>query len=245
MSLDAQHTEGLGFVVTEDSSGTAINQFTFTEGTSGLNGAGPVTINNSSAPIASGLIGSDLVFFASANTPNGLFTGAGASYSVAWGQYNSSATQTDGVAPHTYTVDFQIFNPDGTTGVESGTNPNGTTPSPVQLFSPVDVSSFAAAPAWFCADGTNLSGTVVYGGAYEAISGVNGASDPGAPSNSAFIQFQSFTVTGTPTGPAFQITPNLSAYAPGATDQIVQETDSGRPHGDRDGAEFHHQFRAE
>ena len=110
-STSATNTQGIGFFVTENGSGTAaINQFTFNEPTTGLNGTTPVTITTSSTPIESGLIGADLVYFTSfENDSSGLFTGTGngAAYSVAWGQYNSS---TD-----TYTVNYQIFSTLGAT----------------------------------------------------------------------------------------------------------------------------------
>ena len=72
-SVSAAQTEGIGFFVTEDGSGNAtINQFTFTEGTTGLNG--PLNINTPTA-LETGLIGSGLEFFSSFtnNTTNGLF----------------------------------------------------------------------------------------------------------------------------------------------------------------------------
>jgi hypothetical protein len=207
-SVSTTQTEALGFLVSEDGSGNAtINQFTFNEGTSDLNA--PVTVS-ALTPVETGLIGNDLVLFASIETnSSGFFTGAGASYSLAWGQYDSG---TD-----TYTADFQIFNPDGTTGAESG-NPSGTTPSPIQIFSTGSVNGFTEAPAWFFrSDGTNSSGAVVYGAAFAELN---------PTTQSDYIQFQSYTVTGAETGPAFQITPDLSAYAPGATAQITQEADS-------------------
>ena len=65
-STSATNTQGIGFFVTENGSGTAaINQFTFNEPTTGLNGTTPVTITTSSTPIESGLIGADLVYFTS------------------------------------------------------------------------------------------------------------------------------------------------------------------------------------
>ena len=142
-STSATQTAGIGFYVSEDGTGTAtINQFTFTEGTAGLNG--PLTLIT--APAAeTGLIGSGLEYFSSFsnNTTNGLFnnTGAaGASYGLAWGQYNSSTTQTvDGIAPQTVTADFQLFTPSGTAEFAN----------PIQLFSVNGLASENAAPAWF------------------------------------------------------------------------------------------------
>ena len=52
----ATQTEGIAFYLTEDANGVAsINKFTFTKGTTGLNGA--FTIVPSASPVESGLIG--------------------------------------------------------------------------------------------------------------------------------------------------------------------------------------------
>ena len=126
-SVSATQTEGLGFFVTEDGSGNAtINQFTFTQGTTGLNG--PLTINAPTA-LETGLIGSGLEFFSSFtnNTTNGLFnninnnSAAGASYGVGWAQYNSTA--------QTFIADFQLFTPSGTKEFAN----------PIQIFSDTGV----------------------------------------------------------------------------------------------------------
>ena len=109
-------------------------------------------------PVETGLIGSDLrVSASSSNGSNGsgglnnTFTGTGASYSLAWAQYDSDAHDLHGRLPD----------------LQSGRH----TASPlcqsrVQILS-INVASDAAAPAWFFRSaGTNSSvGTVIYGSA--------------------------------------------------------------------------------
>ena len=130
-STSATQTEGIGFFLTEDGSGTAtINQFTFTEGTTGLNA--PLTLNAPTA-LEIGLTGAGLEYFTSFtnNTTNGLFNNngaAGASYSISWAQLNGT----------TLTADFQLFTPSGTAEF-----------APVQLFSDTGITSLTSAPAWF------------------------------------------------------------------------------------------------
>ena len=120
------------FFTTEDSGGNAtVDQFTFNEGTAGLNG--PLTINSPTA-LETGLVGPRPEFFTSFtnNTTNGLFNNigaAGASYGLAWAQYSSG----------TLTADFQIFAPDGTAEFAN----------PIQIFNVSGLASENAAPAWF------------------------------------------------------------------------------------------------
>jgi hypothetical protein len=158
--------------------------------------------------VESGLIGSDLQFFASVETGQGsnFFAGTGASYSLAWSQYNS--------ANDTYTIDFQIFNASGATA----SNPDSDASSSVMpLLSLGGVTSFTDAPAWFFGRaGTDSSGNNVYAAAI---------AEPNATTNSDYIQVQRYTVNGATDGGVLQIDPNLSAFAPGATDLIVQEPD--------------------
>ena len=131
-STSATQTQGIGFYVSEDGGGNAsINQFTFTEGTAGLNG--PLTINTPTA-LETGLIGPGLEYFASFtnNTTNALFNNngaAGASYGLAWAQYSGG----------TLTADFQIFAPNGTAEFAN----------PIQIFNFSGLASENAAPAWF------------------------------------------------------------------------------------------------
>jgi hypothetical protein len=226
-SVSATQTEGLGFFVTEDSSGNAtINQFTFTQGTANLNGS--VSISTPTA-IESGLIGSGFEYDTSFtnNTTNNFFNNnagaTGASYGLAWGQYNSSTTQTvDGIAPQTFTAEFQLFTPAGA--------PEFATP--ITLFSAGNLSSETAAPAWYFRSAgsatVNDVTTALYG---SAISTLNvGNIDPNAPANSDFIEFQAYRAVtssngaaGATVGSPFAITPNLTAFAPGATDQITEQ----------------------
>ena len=214
VSTSATQTEGIGFYVSENGAGTAtINQFTFDEGTTGLNG--PLTINTPAA-IETGLIGSDLTFYSGltdgSNGSGGLnntFTGTGTSYDLAWGQYNST---TD-----TYTASFQIFGPSGAT--TNASNPDAAAMSgAIQLINLTGVTSATAAPAWFFRNaGANSSGTPLYG---SAIAELN------ATTHSDYIQFQAYSVTGSLIAPSFQIQPNLTAYASGATDLITQQPQS-------------------
>ena len=83
----------------------------------------------------------------------------------------------------------------------------------------------------------NLTGSSALYGAAQAELNSSGQ-DPNAPANSDFIQFQAYSAVtingsngtsinaGAAFGPLFQITPNLSNYAPGATDQITEEAGS-------------------
>ena len=134
VSTSATNSEGIGFYVSENGSGTAaINQFTFNEGTTGLNTSTPPSITTLS-PIESGLTGPGLEFFTNFtnNTTNGLFNNtnaAGASYGIAWAQLNGT----------TFTGDFQLFTPGGT--AEFAT--------PIQLFNDTGVTGTITEPAWF------------------------------------------------------------------------------------------------
>ena len=83
----------------------------------------------------------------------------------------------------------------------------------------------------------NLTGSSALYGAAQAELNSSGQ-DPNAPANSDFIQFQAYSAVtingsngtsinaGAAFGPLFQITPNLSNYAPSATDQITEEAGS-------------------
>ena len=158
-STSATQTEGIGFFLTEDGSGTAtINQFTFTEGTTGLNA--PLTLNAPTA-LETGLTGAGLEYFTSFtnNTTNSLFNNngaAGASYGISWAQLNGT----------TLTADFQLFTPSGTAEF-----------APVQLFSDTGITSLASAPAWFFhsagAHGTSASITGSISGATLDVTAVS------------------------------------------------------------------------
>jgi len=208
-STSATNTLAIGFFLTENASGTAtINQFYFNEPTTGLNSS--VTLSTPVA-IETGLTGADLQFFTSfENNSSQLFTGTGngAAYSIAWSTYSND----------TYTVDFQIFN----TNAVTASNPDSDTISgttPIQIVSDTGVTSFTAAPAWFfrSAGAVTLSGTktAIFAAAFaEPVSG------------SDVIKFQAYEENGTDTAtglPSFTITPILSAYGSGATDQITVE----------------------
>jgi len=190
--------EGIGFYVSEDQTGTAtINRATFSSGTTGLNSAVP---SITSAAVETGLIGQDLAFFTSfTNGSTGIFSGTGATYSVAWGQYNS-ATQN-------YQVDFQLFNPNNTAAS-----------SVVQILNQTGVTSATAAPAWAFRSAGTISGTIIDASAIAMLNASTGLN---------YIQFQAYNASnGAVFGASFQIQPVLTAYAAGATNQITQEPDS-------------------
>ena len=203
----ATQTEGIGFLVTEDASDNAtINKFTFAENSTGLNAASPFTSGPTAlSPVETGLIGDQLQIFASSSNGatggvlNSTFTGTGASYSLAWAQYDSAA--------QTYTADFQIF------------NPNGSTASLVEtLFSLSNVASFTAAPAWFFRNaGTDSIGNVIYGLVHATPGGANGD----------VVTFQAYNVNGSVNGSPFSLTPNISVFGSNAVDHIDQEPGSG------------------
>jgi hypothetical protein len=223
-STSATQTQGIGFFVTENAGGTAaVNQFTFNEPTAGLNS--PFTITTSSSPIESNLIGANLRLFASIeNNSSGLFTGTGngAAYGLAYGQYNSSTTQTvDGIAPQTFTVNYQILSTLGAT--TDASNPDLASLSSAQILSVSDVTSFTAAPAWVFRD----AGAAVISGNNTALFGSAIAEENGT--TSAYIQFQTYkegttAITGLP---SFRIIPDLAYYTnlfgSGASDAITQE----------------------
>jgi T5SS/PEP-CTERM-associated repeat protein len=190
--------EGLGFYITEDQTGIAtINRATFSSGMMGLNSAVP---SITSTALETGLIGQDLAFFTSfTNGSTGIFSGTGATYSVAWAQYNS-ATQN-------YSIDFQLF------------NPNNTTASPVvQILNQTGVTSATAAPAWAFRSAGTISGTIVDASAIAMLNATTGLN---------YIQFQAYNASnGAVFAAVFQIQPMLTAYAAGATNQITQEPDS-------------------
>ena len=213
-STSATNTLGIGFFVTENGSGNAtIDQFYFNEPTTGLNSS--LTLSTPVA-IESGLTGADLQYFTSfENNSSGLFsgTGNGAAYSLAWAQYNSS---TDN-----YTIDFQIFSTNGVTA----SNPDSDAlsgASPIQILDDSGVTTLTEAPAWYF----RSAGSVVLSGTKTAIF-ASAIAEP--VSGSDVIKFQTYEENGTDTAtglPSFTITPNLTAYASGATDQINQEPQS-------------------
>ena len=213
-STSATNTLGIGFFVTENGSGNAtIDQFYFNEPTTGLNSS--LTLSTPVA-IESGLTGADLQYFTSfENNSSGLFsgTGNGAAYSLAWAQYNSS---TDN-----YTIDFQIFSTNGVTA----SNPDSDVlsgASPIQILDESGVTTSTEAPAWYFRG----AGSVVLSGTKTAIFASAIAEPVGG---SDVIKFQAYEENGTDTAsglPSFTVTPNLTAYASGATDQINQEPQS-------------------
>ena len=118
-----------------------------------------------------------------------------ANYGVAWDQYNQSAG--------TYAIDFQIF------------NANGTASSPVETpVSLIGVGSVTTLPAWYFRSGSGPSSLAPYTLAYARLN---------PATSDDVVQFQGYGLNGLPTVTNFFISPNLSAYAPGATNQITLE----------------------
>jgi len=118
-----------------------------------------------------------------------------ANYSVAWDQYSQSAG--------TYTINFQIF------------NGSGTASSPVETpLSLTGVGGVATLPAWYFRSGSGPSSLAPYTLAYAQL-------DPATGDD--VVQFQGYALSGAPTATSFSISPDLSAYAPGATNRISLE----------------------
>ena len=215
-SASNTQTDGIGFYLSEDGSGNAtINEFTFDENTTGLNGSTAPTITNVGA-VESNLIGADLQYFASfENGSTGFFTGGGSAYGLGWAQYNATAATLDGVAPDTYQINFQIF----PTSV-------GTSNSPVETIATFsNVTSLTDEPAWFF----HSAGSVAIGGGRgifaSAVAESNGTAN-------ADIQFQAYSESGTTSIsgtalPSFVVAPNLTYYTNlyglGVTDAITQQ----------------------
>jgi hypothetical protein len=121
--------------------------------------------------------------------------------------YSVAWDQFDPVG-HTENVYFEIFNPNGSLA----------TGSPVSLSSVSGVASPGSLPAWLfrSAGGASAYASAV---ATNIASGVN------------TIQVQGYNSNGTTNGFNFTIQPNLSAYAPGATNQILDEAGGSNVHG--------------
>ena len=81
------------------------------------------------------------------------------------------------------------------------------------------VSSPAQEPAfWNFRSAGAFGGNPIYGSVIATLD---------LATNSDYIQFQAYSLTGTTSGlPSFKVLPNLTAYAPGATDLITQEPQS-------------------
>src|SRR5262249_33236782 len=106
-------------------------------------------------------------------------------------------------AAQTFRVNFQIFSPGGSTG------------SPVELVaSQSTVATATDAKAWhFRAAGTGSPYALMLA-QHDAASGLD------------YISLQGYGTNGLPTTLAFHIQPDLTAYAPGATNQINEEPGS-------------------
>jgi len=121
--------------------------------------------------------------------------------------YSVAWDQFDPVG-HTENVYFEIFNPNGSLA----------TGSPVSLSSVSGVASPGSLPAWLfrSAGGASAYASAV---ATNIASGVN------------TIQVQGYNSNGTTNGFNFTIQPNLSAYATGAANQILDEAGGSNVHG--------------
>ena len=123
------------------------------------------------------------------------------SYALAWDQYNSAA--------QTFSVNFQSFNPDG--------SQLSSLVTPINLS---NVASITAAPAWVFGNGI-AAGSYLLGVAV-ADSTTSAALNLTGPHNA--LQFQGYDLNGNTSAVNFVIEPDLHLYAPGATNQIVQES---------------------
>src|SRR5262249_11989193 len=130
-------------------------------------------------------------------TPSTLST-----YSLAWDQYDPT-TQN-------YSLRFQLFNADGS--ISSPVSIPAITPSNATS---VTVSSNSM-PTWAFRSG---SGEYVLGIA-ETNSATNAALNLSGPHQA--LQFQRYGFDGVADSLRFTIQPNLAAYAPGATNEIIQ-----------------------
>src|SRR5229473_2264058 len=184
-NVTSTQAEGIAVYETQDQSGNRFLNQVF------------VTRNGASAPLTVGT--PTQIETLTAPEENPIFvsfrnnsSGTLASYDVAWDQFNGSA--------QTYTINFQIF------------NPNGSTSSPVET--PVSLTGVTggvtALPGWFF-----RSGFGAYALAY--------AKPSTTVIGQQVVQFQGYNTDGTPNATSFAINPDLSHYAAGATNQITLE----------------------
>ena len=184
-NVTSTQAEGIAVYETQDQSGNRFSNQLF------------VTRNGASAPLTVGT--PTQIETLTAPEENPIFvsfrnnsSGTLASYDFAWDQFNGSA--------QTYTINFQIF------------NPNGSTSSPVET--PVSLTGVTggvtALPGWFF-----RSGFGAYALAY--------AKPSTTVIGQQVVQFQGYNTDGTPNATSFAINPDLSHYAAGATNQITLE----------------------
>jgi hypothetical protein len=150
-----------------------------------------------SAPAIIADAGSDTIFNLR-SAPQGI--PALMTYDVAWDQFNATA--------HTFSINFRIFNANNTTA--------SSVVTPVSL---TGVSSITSAPSWaFGGGGAGSSYLFAVGTADSTIIpllNLSGAHDK--------IHFQGYDTGGNQNSLTFDIQPDLSHYASGATNHITQE----------------------
>ena len=190
-----------------NSDGTGGNALWEIIGTPDSNGDGGVTF---SAPTEIGNTSTtgNTIYDLTESFRNGTNSASAASFDVAWDQYNS--------ATHQFNLELQI----------TPINSNGSFGTPT-IFAPVidennDTSVSAATnavlPAWEFRSGAGNYVLAISEVDNQAISALNvsGAHDK--------IHFQGYANSGASNGVSFDIQPDLTAYAPGATNEIVWQT---------------------
>ena len=184
-------TEGISIYVTQDGNGNDIINQTVITG-SGNGDYSPLSIGS---PTQIENAGTNTVYNLQAHVRQDNGTAPASylsSYSVAWDQYNASTG--------TYSLRFQIFNPDGSASssviTPTITSAGGTSVTVSATPSAIGVTTL---PAW---EFRNASGAYVL-----AVAENNSTND--------FIQFQGYTTSGATNGTNFKITPDLSHYAAG------------------------------
>ena len=124
-------------------------------------------------------------------------------YALAWDQFNSAAK--------TFSINFQTFNADGS-----------QLSSLITPLSLSNVATITAAPAWVFGNGMTVSNTGSYLLGVAASDSTTSASLNLSGPHQA-LDFQGYSLSGAPSSVSFVIEPDLHLYAPGATNQIVQE----------------------
>ena len=199
MPVAASGPEAIAFYSTESGGVSTIHQQIISESANGPNGSLTVGAPTTLEANLSGGVTS--LFDGFTNIKSDLSTSSSlTSYDIAWATYNTST--------HTYQAQFQIF-------------PTGGNPAAVAtLIAPVTLASPALAPAWEFRNAGSLSDhgvSVPYASVIAVADGTHvGQHD---------IQFQGYNVDGSANPDVhFQIAPDLSAFQPGATNQITQPT---------------------
>jgi hypothetical protein len=196
MPVAAAGAEAIAFYTTETGGKTTIYQDILSEPASGPNGA--LTVGAPTA-LESNLNGSIVALYDGYTNfnANDVATPAMTSYSLAWAVYDGS----------NYNAQFQIFSPGGTPTGGVGT-----------VESLTGLGAATLAPAWEFRNAGALSDhglSVPYASVLAVADGThNGQQD---------VQFQGYNADGSANPDShFLITPDLSHFLPGATNQITQ-----------------------